>query len=44
LIKPYFPELEDLWKRDALGEAKELAKIKLKDYLEEEDIKEMMKL
>ena len=44
LIKPYFPELEDLWKRDALGEAKELAKIKLKDYIDEEDIKEMMKL
>ena len=44
LIKPYFPELEDLWKKDELGEAKELAKIKLKDYLDEEDVKEMMKL
>ena len=44
LIKPYFPELEQLWKEDDLWQAKELAKIKLKDYLDEEDIKEMMKL
>jgi lysyl-tRNA synthetase len=44
LIKPYFPELEDLWKKDELWEAKQLAKIKLKDHLTEEDIQEMMKL
>jgi len=44
LIKPYFPELEDLRKADQLWEAKELAKVRLKDYLDEEDIKEMMKL
>jgi len=44
LIKPYFPEMEDLRKSNNLKEAKEKLKEILQDKLDREDIKEMEKL